>query len=159
MNNFRFNVSGDKQEHLRATLELVGTLIFKYRKFPGIDFKGYKLDPVLGMILGIYDHDTKGFQKFPFGEGKDAQALAAFFYNYLKTPEAKNLAPVPSVKDAKKESVSDEYENFRKDIETDVDIDHDGDNHLGWRVFTGYWGKVKGTEGIAIRPAYCWYGK
>lgn len=158
MDNFRFNVSGDQQAHLTATLELAGQLIFKYRRFPGIDFKGYKIDPVLGMILNIYDHDSKGFQSFPFEEGKDAAALAAFFYNYLKSPKAKML-PVPSVEEAKKESVWDDYEYFRKDLSWDEDADHDGDNKLGWRVFTGQWGKIKGTEGICIRPAYCWYGK
>jgi len=44
----------------------------------------------------------------------------------------------------------------------DEDTDHDGDNELGWRVYTENWGKIDGVDGcsfLAIKPTYVWYGK
>lgn len=45
------------------------------------------------------------------------------------------------------------------------DVDHDGDNELGWKVYTEDWGKIKdghssdGYAFAAIKPSYLWYGK
>lgn len=42
----------------------------------------------------------------------------------------------------------------------DANADHDGENELGWRVYTEDWGHIEGEwNAIAIKPAYIWYGK
>ena len=50
------------------------------------------------------------------------------------------------------------YEASKEIAETFAD--HDGENELGWRVYTEEWGQVNGDwHCLAIRPAYLWYGK
>lgn len=43
----------------------------------------------------------------------------------------------------------------------DANLDHDGENSMGWRVFVGDWGHVDGiTNAIcAVKPAFMWHGK
>jgi hypothetical protein len=43
----------------------------------------------------------------------------------------------------------------------DADMDHDGHNSLGWRVFCEDWGHVGGSSSAicAVKPAYMWHGK
>lgn len=46
-------------------------------------------------------------------------------------------------------------------IDNDADLDHDGDNSLGWRVYLEDWGHV-GDECYAIccvKPVFLWHGK
>lgn len=51
-----------------------------------------------------------------------------------------------------------------KAVETsgwDADMNHDGHNSLGWRVFCEDWGHVGGSSSAicAVKPAYMWHGK
>jgi len=42
----------------------------------------------------------------------------------------------------------------------DVDMEHDGSNIKGWRVFCGDWGRVADYTAIcAVTPAFMWLGK
>jgi hypothetical protein len=149
--NSRFNVSGDTQEGLAQTLSLWVSL----HGHKEMNFTGYCIDPVFGMVLYIYDGVDKEKIPFPFGEGKNAVRLTSFFYNYLNSGNAKVVDLPPVEKDR-----YDQYSYLRQDLGWDGDVDHDGDNGLGWRVLAGEWGHIKGyTTPLAIRPIYCWYGK
>lgn len=41
------------------------------------------------------------------------------------------------------------------------DVDQDGHNSIGWRVYCEDWGKVGGNSSAicAVKPAFMWYGK
>jgi hypothetical protein len=43
----------------------------------------------------------------------------------------------------------------------DRNLDHDGSNKLGWRVFVEDWGYVDHRWGVicAVKPAHIWFGK
>jgi hypothetical protein len=157
--NTRFNISGDNQVGLVSALNLYATLHqYRYNKPIGvIDFTGYSIHPNFGMILYQYEGAEPGKLNFPFDEGKDSIALASFFYNYLKSPLAQ-VKPLDEPKDAYERMNTEE---FIADMKWDADSDHDGSNGLGWRLFTGKWGKILGNykTPLAIRPCYCWYGK
>ena len=156
MDNRRFNVSGETQSGLAETLSLYGTLVNGRRRawnIPGqIDFVGYRLDPCFGMVLFIYNNNA--MIKFPFDEGKYPTNLAAFFYNYLNSPNSVVVDLPPHV------SGYDDFASLRSDFSWDRDADHDGSNSVGWRVFCGQWGHINNSdEALAIRPIFNWYGK
>jgi hypothetical protein len=156
--NPRFNVTGQEEDGLAATLALWGTInLSSYQiakvKSP-LDFKGYRLDPYLGMVLFQYEIENTKMIPFPFDEGKYPERLASFFYNYLKSDKSKVSIPEKPV------GLLDYYADFRADFPLDVDEDHDGHNERGWRVSTGRWGHVLNyDEAIFIRPIHIWYGK
>jgi hypothetical protein len=43
----------------------------------------------------------------------------------------------------------------------DANMDHDGSNSVGWRVYVDDWGHVANNHYAicAIKPAYMWHGK
>lgn len=54
--------------------------------------------------------------------------------------------------------------DFAKSVEPNAgceNLDHDGDNKLGWEVYVGEWGHVGDNHYAicAIKPAYLWMGK
>ena len=46
-------------------------------------------------------------------------------------------------------------------VDGEEDIDNDGDNSRGWRVYCGAWGQVGEDEYtfLAIKPCWLWHGK
>lgn len=46
-------------------------------------------------------------------------------------------------------------------VKWEENLDHDGDNKIGWRVYVEDWGHVTGISCAicAIKPVYLWYGK
>lgn len=102
------------------------------RKIGGYIFKKEK-----GLILLSYiSSSNKDVIKFPAPLNSDQ--IADIVFEWLKTEEA---LLVPN-------------EGW------DADADHDGNNELGWRVYTENWGKIAGySNALAIKPAYLWYGK
>jgi hypothetical protein len=59
---------------------------------------------------------------------------------------------------------SDEAKEITMD-DWDADVDQDGDNHLGWRLYTEDWGHISINNRLdsysiaAFKPAWLWYGK
>lgn len=165
MDNARFNITGKGQKELEEVLELVFRREFDWPKVHPKQnegygfFTGYRLHTHLGFLLHRYaiDHNDTVTQKFPFEEGKSPRALGGFIMNYLGSAAAKVIDPkVPT------EGLAyDEYEKYRADFNWDKDMDHDGHNSSGWRVYTGPWGQVDGNYRIpyAIRPIFAWHGK
>jgi hypothetical protein len=171
MDNHRFNVTGDKLNHLVAILEFIFKREFNWptphpKNSEGYGgFTGYRLDPFLGLVLYRYpiEHDDKLTQKFPFQEGHDPIRLATFIQNYLKSESAKSVKNPPVPEPNKDGSAGyDRYGFIRQDLRWDGWCDHDGSNGDGWRIYTGEWGHV-GEHGyrapFAVRPIVAWYGK
>lgn len=98
---------------------------------------GYVFIKDKGLVLLSYVSSTdKNVIKFPAPLNSDQ--IADIVFEWLKTEEALSVP----------------REGW------DEDADHDGDNELGWRVYTEDWGHIKGYHNaLAIKPAYLWYGK
>lgn len=85
-------------------------------------------------------------------------------YSYSSSDKEINLFPTPLSYDEVASVVfkwleSDEAETIELS-DWDYDLDHDGSNSLGWRVYTEDWGHIDDDwHMVAITPAYLWYGK
>ena len=106
------------------------SLAFSDKTICGFRFKKEK-----GLILYNYGSSDK-LTKFP--SPISAVQAAEIVFNWLESKEAKEV-PMQG---------------------WDSNADHDGENELGWRVYTEDWGHVDGDWNcIAVKPAYLWYGK
>lgn len=143
MDNKIFNVNGRTKEQLRAALDLL--LMDEYgghRKVEGWYFlkdKGFVLTWHADVKLGSTAFtNALGQPKVPTHE-----ELTDILWEWLKSPDALSVPHTG----------------------WDHDADHDGDNELGWRLYTEDWGCVNRNGGIdhysiaALKPAYLWYGK
>jgi hypothetical protein len=80
---------------------------------------------------------------------------------------SENSFPMPSPLDAEQSAImASAWLNgkFARNVELDdwdADMDHDGDNGMGWRVYCEDWGHVGHDSRaiVAIKPAFMWYGK
>ena len=97
----------------------------------------YKFIQSKGLVLYSYaSSGNNGVVKFP--TPLSANEVSGIVIKWLQSEEAKSVP----------------CEGW------DADADHDGDNEIGWRVYTEDWGHVEGEwDALAIKPAYMWYGK
>jgi hypothetical protein len=105
--------------------------------FSGRTVEAYKFIPAKGLVLYSYlSSSNKDASRFP--APLNALEVASIVIKWLVSDEAKQV----------------------KCVGWDADADHDGDNELGWRIYTEDWGHIEGEwNAIAIKPAYIWYGK
>jgi hypothetical protein len=135
MDNRIFNVNGEGDELLAKTLELA---FIHGNHGMARTAEGWSFTKKHGLILHWTIMDNpKDVHKFP-GQ-LSAEDCLPFVKAWLKSADAKTV----------------------EKIGEDSDYDHDGSNHLGWRVFCESWGHVNSdwSAFIAIKPAYMWYGK
>jgi hypothetical protein len=99
--------------------------------------KGWFVTQKHGLVLTWCKTD-KG-STFPLGAGLSAEQVLPIVWAWLQSDEAAKT----------------EMEGW------DKDMDHDGHNTMGWRVFVEDWGHVDHEWGAicAIKPAYMWHGK
>lgn len=138
MDNRIFNVNGAGKEMLADTLRLaLWQQRGGYADQRGGKAEGYMVSPTHGLILMWHVSPTNGGHKFiaPLG----AEPLAEMIMEWLKTEEARSIA------------LGDWEE----------DIDQDGHNSKGWRVYCEDWGHVDGNHYaiVAVKPVYLWHGK
>ena len=137
MDNKQFNVNGGTKDMLRATLQLA--LVQENEKSDPSHqkAKGYVFDQKHGLILLWSVDVNKGESAFiaPLG----ADALTEMIWEWLKSDQAKSV-PL---------------------LDWDADIDQDGHNSRGWRVYCGNWGHIGSIQYAitAIQPAMLWHGK
>lgn len=103
----------------------------------GRNVDGYKFIQSKGLVLYSYiSSSNRDAVKFP--APLNADEVTSIVSKWLKGDEAKTVHCSG----------------------WDANADHDGDNELGWRVYTEDWGHIEGEwDAIAIRPAWMWYGK
>lgn len=130
MDNRVFNVNGRSKEQFKATMKLA--FLNEYGDMQTA--KAWEFIPKKGLVF--YWTDSKG-DKFPVPVSVEGASEIA--WEWLQSDQAKEM----------------EFASW------DHDADHDGSNDLGFRVYCEDWGHVAGRwEAIvAVRPAYCWYGK
>lgn len=132
MDNRIFNINGAKKELLSKVLDIA----FSQEGYSVRKAEAWSVHPEKGLIL--YWHHVKDTNKLltPLA----SSSVVDMVWEWLKSDEAKTIKMV------------DPWE---------VDMDHDGSNSIGWRVFVEEWGHVAGNfySICAIKPAYLWHGK
>lgn len=133
MDNAVFNVNGRTEEQLINTLKL---RFMQHGYVTGQTASAWRFDPNKGLIFYWMMDDKAN----PFPVPLDGEQAARVAFAWLQTPAADNFVPI------------DRW---------DKDVDHDGSNSKGWRVYTEEWGMVDGDSRTicAIAPAYMWHGK
>lgn len=139
MDNRIFNVNGREDDDLLEVLKLA----FKHGNWnKERKAKGWRIDKKYGFILfsyiPTYTYTGKNINEFPIP--LSAEAICPIIKEYLKNKETwENV----------------EFEDW------DKDLDHDGSNGKGWRVYCENWGHIDSESSafIAIKPAYMWFGK
>ena len=139
MDNRVFNVNGRTKEQLHEVLRLA--LMNEYNEERKIE--GWLFDKEYGLILMSYisSYNEKIAEKVPKLIKTDSKLITEIVWKWLtESKEQTKLVPM---------------------VDWDHNADHDGHNELGFRVYCGDWGKVGSYDGsiVAIKPAYCWYGK
>lgn len=139
MDNRVFNVNGKGTETLTQVLELAFNQLGKNTRA-----KGFVFDQKKGLILLWYlpekvfgSEQHNKIQKFP--APLTANGVAPIVMEWLSSEEAGQV------------QLSD----------WDLNIEHDGHNSLGWRVYVEDWGHIGNYNGTiaAITPAFMWHGK
>jgi len=136
MDNKVFNVNGKTDSMLLKALELV----FEQHG-PNTRCNGWAETKEDGLILLRYmdRNTTYEARHFP-GDGITAADMVSLVKTWLSGEFAKTVV----------------MEGW------DRDIDHDGHNSMGWRVYSEDWGHVgpAGSGAIcAVKPAWMWHGK
>lgn len=93
-----------------------------------------------GSGLVLYSNNDNGTNPFPeSADGLSAAECLPFVAGWLNSEFAKTL-PCEGL---------------------DSDLDHDGHNGIGWRVYCGKWGHVDGDlySMCAVKRVFLWYGK
>lgn len=135
--NRQFNVNGRSEAMLLKALELAA---MQNSNTAGC-FRGWQ-ENEKGMIL-CWMNNTNGIQAFPGcskpGAGLTASQVLPLVVSWLNSDEAKAIM------------LSD----------WDADMDHDGSNDRGWRVYCESWGHVGDNRYAicAVTPAWLWIGK
>lgn len=135
MDNRIFNVNGRTDEELKIALKLA---LSQEGQHKSRTIEGWEIDNKKGLVL--YWYIPKGhnhIQKFP--NKLNVEELFHIVNSFLNSEES----------------------NLIETISWDSDIDQDGHNIPGWRVYCEDWGRIDGRDGsyIAIKPAYMWMGK
>lgn len=128
-----FNVNGKSDEQLQLALQLAFM-----DQYGSNTCKGWEFNPKKGLVLYQYYSDShKEVNKFP--APMTAEDVFPIVKKWLHSDEAKTVP----------------YEQW------EGDLDHDGSNIHGWRVYTEDWGHVDGQWGTlcAIKHAFLWLGK
>jgi hypothetical protein len=112
--------------------------------------KGWYFNKQKGLVLTWYFDPDKKEKVTPFTDrmGKpcviNEDELVDLLWNWLDSDEAKTV----------------EFGSWENNV------DHDGDNDKGWRLYTEDWGCIKETEHTidhysigAFKPVWLWYGK
>ena len=145
--NRLFNINGRTKEQLSLAVKCL--LLNEYGEQRKIS--GWYFDKSKGFVLTWWV--GKDYKATPFtnrlGKSQDISEseLVDVLWDWLKTDEAKSV----------------EFSDW------EGDIDQDGDNEEGWRLYTEDWGCIKeGTEDwssidhysiAAFKRVYLWYGK
>ena len=144
MDNKVFNINGATKEQLANAVTCL--LFNECGNF--IKIASWRFMEDKGLVL--YWH-VKGENSTPFTDkwGKpkslEPEELTDILWEWLQSDQAKNFKPVG---------------------EWDYNLNHDGSNERGWRLYTEDWGKIKQKVAgsltyslCAFVPAYIWHGK
>jgi len=133
MDNRIFAVNGQGYDKLLQAMELVFDQGWGYRA------RGWYESEKGLVIVWHIDPNNTTVNKLP-GDGHDARSLIPLVDNWLRTPKLVDKVELG---------------------QWEGNLDHDGSNQLGWKVYVEDWGHV-GRDSYAIcaiKPVYIWFGK
>ena len=142
--NRLFDVNGRTKEQLALAVKLL--LLNEYGEKEKV--KGWYFSKNKGLVLTWFlpeKHNATAFtDAFGIPKELEEEQLVEILWEWLKTDQAKTV----------------DFNQWESDIE------HDGSNELGWRLYVEEWGHVRETEHTidhysiaAFKPVYLWYGK
>ena len=142
MDNVLFNVNGNKDEDLLKAIELVASTT-SYGD--AAKFRGYAIDPLAGFVLLEHPNEKqKNVQVLP--DAMTAAEILPIIQVYLRSGKSRIL-------------------NLGQ---WECNLDHDGSNSEGWRVYVEDWGHIP-VEGdkyshyssavCAVKRVFLWHGK
>jgi hypothetical protein len=133
IDNRVFKINGQGDEMLLAVLELA------FAHQGGALAVGWTADPKKGLILYWTSCLDENVNEFPAKSSPNT--ILPLVVSWLAKDET--------------------WENNEFDYSWDMDMDHDGDNSRGWRVYCNDWGHIDRIRGAicAIKPAHMWHGK
>lgn len=148
--NLVFNVNGQSKEDFISAVKLVlsirggnsKTVAFRYVKGRGLVF----------FWSVPKEKDTIELMR-EMNPEKAAEYAWAWLHN---SPDAKAEIEALSGIDE-----DDDSEESIANSHWDRDLDHDGHNTVGWRVFVEDWGDVAGqwSASLCVKPVFVWHGK
>ena len=133
MDNFHIDITCDTREALLLGMRLA--------------FMQHPAPRDMGRAMCGYVIDRKGAR------------MVLLWSNYEKISDSVTL---PFRMDA--EGATDFVSRWLEALPNEVflnDMDHDGSNSRGWRMYVNEWGRVEGYHGsiVAVEPSWAWHGK
>lgn len=179
MDNKLFNVNGMSFYQLKKTIELI--LLDEYveegikKRFGGSGIRGYRISQKKGIIL-YWNFDDKLEKKgvLPIENIITNEVLEKHNstkelrkYKLEKLKDIKITIPINLLVISIWEWLKTININEFELCDWEGNIDHDGFNEKGFRVYVENWGHIKNEDDItidhytsfAVKPIYCWYGK
>ena len=145
MDNRIFDINGRTKEQLKLAVKCL--LYSEYDKEHNVS--GWYFRRKKGLVLCAWKSNENGYKSFTDRMGNDKPAngeeLVEILWEWLQSDEAKTV----------------EFKDW------EIDLEHDGSNNMGWRLYTEEWGHVQYEHGhtidhatiAAFKPMYLWYGK
>ena len=153
--NTVFNVNGEDLEQLKLAVKLLFSTTGNRKT------EAFKYVPGYGLIF--YWHSPKedkseGLKQLmqPMG----AEATALYLLEWLqKSPEAS--IELEKLRESEDDDDNKNEEESIRLSSWDNDIDHDGSNYVGWRLYVEHWGHVNNSPYAigCIKPVFLWCGK
>ena len=134
MDNRQFNVNGEGKEMLLRVFELA--CIQEGHTDQPAKIVAYRVSSTHGMILYWHEGGDRHVLPVPL----TAEQFLPIVWAWLGDPEANRKVVLK---------------------DWDRDLDHDGSNGPGWRVYCEDWGHVDGDSDAicAVKPVFLWFGK
>lgn len=145
MDNRQFNINGRTKKQL--TLAVKCLLLSEYDDEHTV--KGWYFSKKRGFVLCSWASSHSNYREFTnrLGEPEEvgAEELVEILWKWLESDEASTV----------------ELDGW------DIDMDHDGSNGFGWRLYVNEWGHVNNDDEhtidhssiAAFKKVYLWYGK
>lgn len=180
MDNKLFNVNGKSFYQFKKTLDLILTDEYEeegvQKRFGviGSGIRGYRITPKKGIILYWYIDNDRLIEKRvkPIEELVEKYDILPKKLRKHKLEKLENkrvTLPIDILTDTLWSCLNDAQDNI-DDFEMEdweENLDHDGSNNKGFRIYVDKWGHIEEDHGmtidhytsLAIKPIYCWHGK
>lgn len=154
MDNFRIDVTAEGREAFDAAM---GLAMHRHNKAVS-----YAIHPMLGLVLFWHESETSiagGAETPQFPPDINREAWDRMY----KEAQAKIVrVPVQKLPYPMQGKALTEFAwNWLATVERGPQLDHDGDNEEGWRVYCEAWGHVGSSSYafVAVQPIWAMYGK
>lgn len=150
-----FNINGENIEQLKLAVKLLFSTSGHQKT------EAFKYIPGYGLIFYWHtDKSDKSKELNRLMKPMSAESTALYIWAWLqKSPEAS--AELEKLRESDDVDSSEDEEESIRLSSWDNDIDHDGSNYVGWRLYVDDWGHVNSSPYAigCIKPVFLWCGK